>query len=859
MAEGSGKILRPVQVLMDGERFQKKPNKPPGGSQKDFFAGDDAGFVRHREQVRSQLSGFAKTLNENGEPVGFLHVQMRETALAKSHRPLDRLFSQANKFALVGGDENGNLIVQGTPRALQELGDLIHAKAEETPRIKPHKITGNPMEVVSEYRSELGSIEEIRLHDKEDRISFETKLAIETLRRPDAIGSYVVDLFRIQQDIAGPGAVERAIARLMKTIAEIPGGIEIRPALSENLRAQLLRPTLALSVRLIRDPHHRSIVLPLELTRAINDEDVAVLSAVPAKALQPDLDLKRHEDLLSLLSEQSLVRAVHLPVVLDEGMAKPVTVGKSLSLPAPVVDFDYPVVGVIDGGIAKVPSLTPWITGSAGKVLPEERNESHGTFIAGLCAGAYHLNTALTDHLESVGVKVFDLDLFPRKDLRSSYYPDYETFFDQLDESVRKARDTANVRVINFSFACGPAQTGAYSFVAEAFDSIARKNNVIFVVSAGNLTGAEIRPTWPAKTADAIQMLAAQTGNQGIAPPAEAFHALTVGAVNPPGFADHPPLHPTTYTRRGPGTGFSRKPDLAHIGGVSACPETANRTGLISLAADGSLIENCGTSFATPLVASTLATLDQRLERKASRELLHALMIHSAKRVDSLHGKAIRHIAPEFVGFGMPLRADEMLEDAPHEITIVFDQVLSPDRVLDFDFVWPQCLMTDSGSCRGEVDMTIVYTPPIDRAFKDEALRVELDSHLRQEAIDPETGEITWGGQLDHDGTVTPPGTKKREKEMLKNGVKWSPIKRLSTSMPKGRGNSSNWRLIVEPLTRKAADFPAEGVRFALLMTIRDNQKKGPVNDQMRNMLLGRGITLSDIKVAARVRQQAAA
>jgi hypothetical protein len=475
----------------------------------------------------------------------------------------------------------------------------------------------------------------------------------------------------------------------------------------------------------------------------------------------------------------------------------------------------------------------------------------------GPCAGAYQLNAALTDYVETGGVKVFDLDLFPRKDLRSSYYPDYPTFFDQVDESVRAAKEATNVRVINFSFACGPAQTGAYSIAAEAFDSIARKHDVIFVISAGNLESVDSRPAWPDNAGDAIQMLAAQSQNQSITPPAEAFHAITVGAVNPPGFEDHPALLPTTYTRRGPGTGFSRKPDLAHIGGVSAGPDTGNKTGLASFAPNGTVVDNCGTSFAAPLVGATLATLDQRLDRRASRELLHALMIHRAKRHKGLCTKTICHIAPEFVGYGLPVRADDMLVDAPHEITIVFDQILPGETVLDFKFAWPACLTTPTGACRGQVDMTIVYSPPIDRAFKDEALRVELDAHLRQEVIDPETGEEKWEGQLDHDGASTPPGTKKREKEMLKNGVKWSPIKRLTASMPKGRGTSSNWRLIVEPLTRKAADFPQEGIRFALLMTIRDGAGVAPVNDQVRNILLGMGVTLSDIQVAARVRQTA--
>lgn len=845
------RILRPVQVVMQGEGFHKKPERRGGGNQKDFFAGDDTGFARHKAVIRKNLSDFANTLTEHSEPVGFVHVKLRESGLAKTHRPLDALFVPKNHLSLIGGDEDGDLIVHGSPRAFQELGDLIAVKAEAHPRTRTDKKTNKQVQVVSEYRSELGAIEEIRLHDRDDRISFETDLAIELLKRPDAIGSYAVDLFRIDEDIVGPGAVERLVTRFLEAIGEIPGGLEVKPVLSAALRAQLTRPSLALSVRLLRDPARRLIELPPEIAGPARER------RLPAPAAAPDLDRKRHEDLLALLGEQSIVRTVHLPLILEEGKTPSLPAGRSLQFPPPASGYDYPVVGVLDGGVAATPALAPWIAGSAGQVPAAERNERHGTIIAGLCAGAHLLNPGLSAHVEPAGVKVFDLDIFPREDLRRSYYPDYETLFDQIDESIRAAKARAGVRVINMSFACGPPQTGAYSVVADAFDSIARKNDIIFVVAAGNLEGAESRPAWPADADAAVRMLAAQSGNQGIKPPAEAFHAITVGAVNPPGFDGFTELMPTTYTRRGPGTGYSRKPDLSHIGGIAPGPSTGNRSGLASFLPDGSIAEICGTSFAAPPVAATLATLDQRLERRASRELLHALMVHRAKRAPGLSAKSLRHIAPEFVGFGMPVRADEALVDAPHEITIVFDQVLPPDRILEFGFAWPQSLVTPEGACRGEVEVTMVYSPPIDRSFNDEAMRVELDAHLRQEAIDPETGEVTWGGQLDHDGAVTPPGTKKREKEMLRNGVKWSPVKRLSASMPQGRGTGSNWRLLVEPLARKTASFPEQGVRFALLMTIRDLKKAAPVNDQMRALLIGQGITLSDIHVAARVRQAA--
>ena len=93
---------------------------------------------------------------------------------------------------------------------------------------------------------------------------------------------------------------------------------------------------------------------------------------------------------------------------------------------------------------------------------------------------------------------------------------------------------------------------------------------------------------------------------------------------------------------------------------------------------------------------------------------------------------------------------------------------------------------------------------------------------------------------------------------MLRNGVKWSPVKRLHAHMPKGRGASSDWKLVIEPLTRKGDSFLEDGVRFAALLTIRDIAGLAPVHDEMRNHLVNRGITLADIQMAARVRQAAA-
>jgi hypothetical protein len=125
---------------------------------------------------------------------------------------------------------------------------------------------------------------------------------------------------------------------------------------------------------------------------------------------------------------------------------------------------------------------------------------------------------------------------------------------------------------------------------------------------------------------------------------------------------------------------------------------------------------------------------------------------------------------------------------------------------------------------------------------------------LYQEAIEPETGETVWESQLIQDGSGVPQGANTTEKYMLRAGLKWSPIKRYSVNMPKGRGNSSNWKLTLGSLTRAGASYPSVGVPFAVIMTLSDPKGGQPIHDAIRNSLQARGVNLADITIAHRVR-----
>jgi hypothetical protein len=844
--------VRPIQVFLDTQRFiEMEEPQPFGGGSKDFFAGNDKGFATHKTRIQARATSVADGIRRSGEPAGFVRVQQREVALAKSHRPLGSLFTEANNFSLVGVDGVGEMLFQATPSALDRLASIIATKAEETPLLKPNKSKDDALEPrASRYRSEVGGIDDIQLYGASDKIKFSAAEAVAWFNQPNIIGGYIVELFRPNRKVGGQ-STDALIKRLRDSLEKLTGGLLIRPFLPSARTVQYGMPTLALSVQLLSE-NQRQIELPfLADGRASEMSESSLTESI--RRSHADMSLSRHTELLNVLASQSLVRSIELPPTLETAPTtnKPPT--RAASFSPPTGSSPYPVVGVIDGGVSSARSMGAWIVGDAGLVPTPDRDESHGTFIAGLiCAGA-SLNPGLIDSVEPLGCKVYDLDLFPRRELRTSYYPDLEDLFDTLDEKIQVAKRDFNVRIFNLSFAIGNRTSRlSYSITADRLDRIARAHDVIFVVASGNLSSTVSRPPWPEKTQDAVAMLASVSSfDQQISAPSDQLLGITVGAVNPSGVPGHIAFMPTTYTRRGPGVGGSPKPDLVQCGGAGYTSNLSS--GLQSVTPTGDTTDGCGTSYASPLTAATLATLDHLLASQAPRETLLALPIHRAQRPFALEKPALRPFARDFVGFGLTPTAEAILSDAPHSVTLVFSAKLLRKQRLEFAFTWPKSLVAPNGTCRGRADVTLAYTPPIDPDHREEAVRVQLEAHLHQEQMNVATGETAWESRLEHDGADVAQGTGKTESFLIKTGLKWSPVKRYHVAMKKGRGNTSNWRISLESLERALVIFPPEGVNFSLILTLSDIAQAAQIREELRASLRSRGLQLADITVAHRV------
>ena len=509
-----------------------------------------------------------------------------------------------------------------------------------------------------------------------------------------------------------------------------------------------------------------------------------------------------------------------------------------------------PVVGIIDGGIVgPFTNSSQWVAGRSNLLAAEHRGlgqVDHGTRIASLVALGSVLNADVLSADEDC--RIYDLDLFPANEYRDDYYSSLEDFLEEVRASVSRAKETSGVRVFNLSYNMRRAPGGSpYSLAAQGLDRIAIELDIIFVISAGNLSSAEERVEWPPRAADALAMIARSTVDDGLGAPAESITNVSVGAVNPPGMALGIPGAPTRYTRRGTQVPSARKPDFAAPGGGTP-GSGADTSGLTAINSFGKFVEVKGTSFASPIVARYLATLDARIVGEVPRDLLIALATHHAQVPDALRAREIAEIAPSFVGHGVLPSVADTLDGAPHRITVVLSDTIHPGRRVEFPFRWPDSLTTADGKCRGLVRLTLATQPVLDPAHGWEMVRINLDGAIKQsDANGRFQGKVVPTHQFFSGYRYA------TERTLASVLGKWYPVKTYERRIPNGIGESADWRLDIDYLTRAAESVSEEGVRFAAVLTIEDPAGEAPVFDEMRASLTTIGVSLSDLRTAVNI------
>lgn len=825
-------MASPIQIVLNPDNYHTQRETSGGGPSTDFFAHRDSEFSAHKLRLIQQLRDAAQTLRmQPNTEVGYLKVVLRRAAWAKSHRPLDALF-KFTRTPLVGGEDLGVMLVEVIPEVLVKIAEDI-ARAEPDTRLRYNEQRGREIPYPSQLRSEVGAIDRVELHGRADRRNFSLEEAVAWLSDPVSGSAYVVELFEVPP------------ARNTWDLY-----VEQKRNLYSSFVDGLARSQRGLTVQLLRGAARGAPSLAVRLEQSTTPAALVLSPLVRERALglAPfDADPERHRDLLSFLDNHPLVRSISLPPYL---VASPVTPSRARpstnDIPQKDRNKSYPKMGIIDSGVSNV--LGDWLIGRWDLVADSDSDLAHGTFIGGLAVAAKHFNTDKVC-ADIDGMDLVDVAVFPSvPGAFSTYYPEgVPQFFDEMETAIADLRARHDVRIFNMSLnIVQPVSADRYSLHAARLDQIADTHDALIFISAGNLNAQDLRPEWPANSTTALAHLAAAR-NDGILMPAESIRNVAVAAINPPDDPSKIALAPARYSRRGPGLRAGNKPDLAHVGGFGSNTGPLGH-GLFSISPDGLLVDGCGTSYATPLVAKTAATLDHSIEGNVSRETLIALLVHHASVPTPLQQKALQSSSRHLVGFGVPKAAHEILQTGDHEITLVFATRIKVKQQIHFNFNWPASLVGTGGKCRGQAKLTVVASPPLDQRFGAEFVRINIFGALQQEQ---ENGG--WKGKLDP--LYLPGGAdgEHLEAELIEHGFKWSPVKVYEKSMPKGVGKSSNWRLALEYLTRAGEQMPEDGVPFTAILTISDIDKVQPVFNEMRQALTSIGVKVADIQTAARI------
>ena len=529
----------------------------------------------------------------------------------------------------------------------------------------------------------------------------------------------------------------------------------------------------------------------------------------------------------------------------------------------PVKGENYPVVGVLDSGIAGIKALKPWIMGSTTSYPEEYVNRAHGTFVAGIVGFGDLLEGC--NNTGSNGCKLYDAVVIP--DLQKEGCTEAD-LIDNIREAVEKNKDV--VKLWNMSLGSNVEISNTeFSDFGTALDDIQDKNKVWIIKSAGNCDN----------------FVHGQERGR-VTRGADSVRALTVGSIARLQSANDiaKPDHISPFSRVGPGPGCIIKPEVMHYGGNCGVQKgKISSTGVNSFSLDGQVIGRCGTSFSTPRVTAIAAHLSNELQEEFDPLLLKALMLHSCRYPETVTVPIKEKVS--HYGFGVPLPIQDILYNNPHEITLILRDTLKKGEFIDIlDFPYPECLIDDDGHYYGQLAVTLVNQPILATRQGAEYCQSNLDVLLGtyNEKVNRDRTKPTIRNPIGRSvgsqnllnfshyskKTIADEGFNHTEKTLIQYGDKYYPNKKYAVDLaeltPGNRDKSlkapKKWFLKLEGVYRsfieKKAAFDGEDLSqpFCLVVTIRDPFMKEPVYTKVTQLLNQHNFVHSNIKIRHDIR-----
>lgn len=524
---------------------------------------------------------------------------------------------------------------------------------------------------------------------------------------------------------------------------------------------------------------------------------------------------------------------------------------------------EYPIVGVLDTGIAKIPQLEEWIVEEREIYYPDEyTNKTHGTMVASVLIHGDDLEGNTYTGID--GCRVFEACVYPDKNqlgIREN------ELIQQIEDAIRR---NSHIKIWNLSLGTSDeASIEDFSDFGKALDSIQEECGVLIIKSVGNCENFKVgRP------------------RSRISRSADSVRSLVVGSIaHAQGTHDYYPVNnPSPFTRIGPGPSFLNKPDLVHFGGNAGMH--AGRmviSGVNAFGLDGKVRKTIGTSFATPRVTALAAGIFNALDEPFNALLIKALMIHNAKYPKEMEMDISDKI--KLAGYGMPEHINNVLYNDPNEITLILQDRLERGQFINImDFPFPQSMVDDNGFYYGEVTVTLVTDPILEPSqqgaeYCQSNIEVRLGSYDTKK--DRDTSKATIKNPIGPDGAKNLLSDSLYSKTIMKQldnpfktdrvliayEKKYHPVKKWAINLSeltdankeKYLKAPKQWYLKINGVYRDHTETTYEKKQksisqdFCLIITIKDSQKKGSAYNEVSQLLENFSFVHSNVKLNNRV------
>jgi hypothetical protein len=418
-----------------------------------------------------------------------------------------------------------------------------------------------------------------------------------------------------------------------------------------------------------------------------------------------------------------------------------------------------PGVVVLDSGIATNHPLLGSAVGDqqeyTGRSEATPEGLEHGTFV-----GSLALHGDLEQALQG-GSLAPELRLFSGRIWDDGLDGGAEAMLleNRISRAVRYFREAYGCRL--FVLAFGDKRklyTGAHvDRLAATLDTLAREQDVLFVISTGNFEGTEEVPSnWRTEYPTYLTKPEAR-----IIDPATALNALTVGGLarhevsfqsrRYPDDPAHRPIartdQPSPFTRSGPGPLGAVKPELVEYAGNwfvdtrAASEALGNRwqlgeLGASSAFATGQLVAlRSGTSLAAPKVANIAARLLAEYP-DASTDLVRALLVAHAQVPEAAKAcfSGDEKDALQVVGYGRPT-GEASRYSSETCVTFVSEERIGTDQHHFYELPMPDDLFV-SGRRERRITVALAHTPSVRRTrleYKETALEFRV---VRARSVD---------------------------------------------------------------------------------------------------------------------------